>query len=409
VHKTVIIPHDEKKFRGGEDSASTSDHLLVVADGVGGWANKGVNPGHFSRLLTKQIVEKFALNEPEGVHGTDDGEKKKDNNPSYLKELMHSANHYAASKHLGSATCTIVRLLNSNLLETLNVGDSGYSIHRRVTSSDNDSAESSDTTNEGKPILPEEMEVVYASIPGQKGFNFPYQLGGPEHGDVVAEVADGPYTHDLQDQDIIVVFSDGVGDNLHPPQFHECLTAYSWTSRNNRNPSLEVLDQQEYTGHYYEEHELISYSIVADCIARKAYALGKDTTYDSPFAQSAKAYGKRFRGGKHDDITVTVAQVAKARSSTPPTNDDDADDDDDDTGEKQSTSLRYRKADPHYPESIKIYTDQDGPIEELPELPTQQTLLHTLVSALTHPTRDVLETKIDDETDNTETETQTEL
>jgi hypothetical protein len=37
-HKTVIIPHDEKKFRGGEDAASTSDRLLVVADGVGGWA-----------------------------------------------------------------------------------------------------------------------------------------------------------------------------------------------------------------------------------------------------------------------------------------------------------------------------------------------------------------------------------
>ena len=36
VHKTVIIPHDEKKFRGGEDAAATSDTVLVCADGVGG-------------------------------------------------------------------------------------------------------------------------------------------------------------------------------------------------------------------------------------------------------------------------------------------------------------------------------------------------------------------------------------
>ena len=44
VHKTVIIPHDDKKYRGGEDAAATSSHLLVVADGVGGWASSNVNP-----------------------------------------------------------------------------------------------------------------------------------------------------------------------------------------------------------------------------------------------------------------------------------------------------------------------------------------------------------------------------
>jgi len=35
--------------------------MLVVADGVGGWANKGVNPGHFSRLLTKTIVDQYKI------------------------------------------------------------------------------------------------------------------------------------------------------------------------------------------------------------------------------------------------------------------------------------------------------------------------------------------------------------
>ena len=33
--KTVIIPHDTKLDRGGEDSADASDTLLTVADGVG--------------------------------------------------------------------------------------------------------------------------------------------------------------------------------------------------------------------------------------------------------------------------------------------------------------------------------------------------------------------------------------
>jgi protein phosphatase PTC7 len=51
ISKTIIIPHDEKKHRGGEDAAATDETILVVADGVGGWANHGVNPGIYSRAL----------------------------------------------------------------------------------------------------------------------------------------------------------------------------------------------------------------------------------------------------------------------------------------------------------------------------------------------------------------------
>jgi hypothetical protein len=54
-----------------------------------------------------------------------------------------------------------------------------------------------------------------------------------------------------------------------------------------------------------------SYGQVADCIARKAYKLGKDESYNSPFAKGAKKAGRYFAGGKHDDITITVAQLFK--------------------------------------------------------------------------------------------------
>ena len=50
-------------------------------------------------------------------------------------------------------------------------------------------------------------------------------------------------------------------------------------------------------------------SAAADCIAIKAYHLGKDATLLSPFAVGAKEAGFEFIGGKHDDITVTVAQI----------------------------------------------------------------------------------------------------
>ena len=44
-----MIPHPEKAYKGGEDAYAVSDQLLVVADGVGGWGNQGVDPGLFSK------------------------------------------------------------------------------------------------------------------------------------------------------------------------------------------------------------------------------------------------------------------------------------------------------------------------------------------------------------------------
>ncbi len=43
------IPHDEKRNKGGEDAFVATPTLLVVADGVGGWAAKGVDSGLFSK------------------------------------------------------------------------------------------------------------------------------------------------------------------------------------------------------------------------------------------------------------------------------------------------------------------------------------------------------------------------
>ena len=48
-------PHPDKVAKGGEDALYESDNLLVVADGVGGWADHGVDPGLYSKKLCKLI------------------------------------------------------------------------------------------------------------------------------------------------------------------------------------------------------------------------------------------------------------------------------------------------------------------------------------------------------------------
>jgi len=288
-HKTVIIPHDDKKFRGGEDAAATSPSHLVVADGVGGWVNKGVNPGLYSKLLTKTILD-IASKDPS----------------TPLVQVVDTANWIASKAHKGTATCTALQIKGPNTIKTLNIGDSGYSIHRR----------NPDTNNE--------LEVVFASEASQKGFNFPYQIGGQYGDDVKTAAVEMEHSDIRPEDDIIVVYSDGVSDNLYPREFHPCINDYST-----------------------DDDELISLSLVADCIARSAYELGKKKDYLSPFAKEARKTKGRYNyiGGKHDDITVVVARVRLSANPAAVILDD-----------------------PYYEESIFLYTEDVPPRADLPKL-----------------------------------------
>jgi hypothetical protein len=53
------IPHHEKAYRGGEDAWICTESLIAVADGVGGWNRKGVDPGIFARELCSHVLSRF--------------------------------------------------------------------------------------------------------------------------------------------------------------------------------------------------------------------------------------------------------------------------------------------------------------------------------------------------------------
>ena len=55
-----IIPNPRKAHRGGEDSyivSSPTNSTLAVADGVGGWESKGVNPRAFADEILIRTYE----------------------------------------------------------------------------------------------------------------------------------------------------------------------------------------------------------------------------------------------------------------------------------------------------------------------------------------------------------------
>lgn len=67
VSGAAVIPHPAKQDKGGEDAYFACDRgmCIGVADGVGGWAEIGVDPGLYSRELML-FAKKAADN---GSHG----------------------------------------------------------------------------------------------------------------------------------------------------------------------------------------------------------------------------------------------------------------------------------------------------------------------------------------------------
>ena len=43
-----MLPHPDKLFKGGEDYLYQHPQMLIIADGVGGWSEYGIDPGQYS-------------------------------------------------------------------------------------------------------------------------------------------------------------------------------------------------------------------------------------------------------------------------------------------------------------------------------------------------------------------------
>jgi protein phosphatase PTC7 len=188
-----LIPHPDKADRGGEDALFTSDEMnaLGVSDGVGGWYFRGVNPGIYARELMRltEVAIQAGQRDP-------------------VKALRQA---YEGNKERGTATACVA-LLDDGRLNSVNVGDSGFII-----------------IHEGQVIQSNQITI--------HSFNFPFQLGQgspdqPEDG-VVAGIK-------LKPEDIIVMATDGLWDNLFEEQVAELVIEKSDMSKLAKNIAEEA-------------------------------------------------------------------------------------------------------------------------------------------------------------------------
>jgi protein phosphatase PTC7 len=109
------------------------------------------------------------------------------------------------NQEVGSSTLVVVTLqMDGPMLHSSYVGDSGFCILRKAE----DGA----------------YAIVFQSLSQQRRFNFPMQLGWNLNGDSPLVAING--THEVKSDDIVIVGSDGLLDNINYQQV-ECILSDS--------------------------------------------------------------------------------------------------------------------------------------------------------------------------------------
>ncbi|KAG6729572.1 hypothetical protein I3843_01G031600 [Carya illinoinensis] len=172
ISGSCYLPHPDKEEKGGEDAhfICIDEQAIGVADGVGGWADVGVDAGLFARELMSYSVAAIQ-EEPKGSI-----------DPARVLEKAHSS-----TKAKGSSTACIITLTDEGL-HAINLGDSGFVVVRDGC-------------------------IVFQSPVQQHGFNFTYQLESGNGGDLPS--SGQVFTIPVTAGDVIIAGTDGLFDNLY--------------------------------------------------------------------------------------------------------------------------------------------------------------------------------------------------
>ena len=262
--KNVSFVAGEDAFCIGRDGVGAV--WMAVADGVGGWTKKGIDPSKFSGSLTRhltKIVDSLKLVSPVSALRI------------AYNDLINDWKE-GKDKPFGSSTACLVKFTMDGELRTCNLGDSGYVV-----------------------IRPEQDGIIVdASLPQQSRFNCPNQLRLTPEGkyeditntSTCKSLSIKPLhfirspTSSLREGDYVVVGSDGLFDNLFPQDITDIVSEAN--HRHDINVAVEL--------------------------AMAAYEASIDVDRDCPFNAESRRAGMERKGGKPDDITVLVGVIEKA-------------------------------------------------------------------------------------------------
>lgn len=254
-----------------EDACFVSSSACGVADGVGGmsvYSSFGVDSA------------RLALELMEGARSACHSLAEDPSRPAQeiALEAIRLAENQATS--FGASTITVAKVRQKKL-GVANLGDSGFMILRR-----------------GK----QKLEIIARSTEQSHRWNCPYQITRlppalqkkfPGFARDMPGDAD-VYTATVQEGDLLLLYTDGVSDNLHDREIkHVCECALP--------PSVsELMGLPEYR---------TAPDGIAKALAFAAHERSCDPKAIVPFTNGCRKNGYDYEGGKEDDITVVAAWV----------------------------------------------------------------------------------------------------
>lgn len=275
----------------------SGDVAMGVADGVGGWADSGVDPADFSHAFCNYMAYEANNFDTESGGAL-----------SAMALMQEGYNDVVNDKTIragGSTACVAIARTDGSL-DVANLGDSGF-LQLRLNA------------------------VHYNSEPQTHAFNTPYQLaiipramrmmtqafGGTQLNDMPKDSAVSK--HSLRHGDVLVFATDGVWDNLNSWDILRLVSklmvgSNAWAHSDDGIKVTERLSDYILKDDTEGSSQVKSLqSFLAMGIASAAKAASINRRVDGPFAKEVQKHypHEMWTGGKVDDICVVVAVVVE--------------------------------------------------------------------------------------------------
>lgn len=281
------------------DPSFSSDTAFAIADGVGGWTDRGIDPADFSHGLCAHMASVAR-----SFQASEDSSQRL--SPKQLLAQGYRRLIIDPDIHAGGTTACVGIVDASGRLRIANLGDSGF-LQLRLG------------------------RVQHFSEPQTHAFNTPYQMsltppdvlkqarifGGVPLNDDPSRAEE--HDHMLRHGDVVVLATDGVWDNLDAQDVLKIVSyimraSGSWTLDGD-SKGYEVSDDI-YEAVHAKKEELEGggmmpgslQALLAASIAGEAKNASMNEKRDGPFAKAVRREypDDPWRGGKEDDIAVLV-------------------------------------------------------------------------------------------------------
>ncbi|OAL68805.1 hypothetical protein A7D00_7295 [Trichophyton violaceum] len=263
----------------GDDAILCSPNFLGVNDGVGAWASK---PQGHAALWSRLILHYWALE----VENRLTGSPKPDLIECLQRAYEETVEATSSPNEILGTTTTATALLSYKIigetptpfLHVTNLGDCQTLV-----------------------IRPRERRIVFKTDGQWHWFDCPMQLG--------TNSVDKPRENaalsvlEIEENDIVIVVSDGVTDNLWDHDVLEVVlkSLEKWEICKKKRETAEYLESRGGRMVY-----------VAEQLLTTARAVALDPAAQTPYMEKAQEVGLSVNGGKMDDISVVAGRVVRS-------------------------------------------------------------------------------------------------